>query len=285
MHEARRYGDRIRYRVTDALSAYSAKTIASNIRSSGVGCQIDTYQGKFAIWADKKLKTNFPIRHKAVKSRPRGPTVTAGRHGEVPSAFAREYWHVQFNSSSDRESKITTHNSEQRAVEHAKSLMRRITEGDGVEVFKGIKRIGFYTIEEDGRTLSSGVLKGARPGMKAVAARDLRPGMVLVTPQTLRDTSREALGIKTANHPIPDIDMMEGFFTNMEGTSNKFWGYKFFGSKGITAFWGRIGVKMYSYQSKKFPTSSARLDWAKMMESQKLGKGYHEVRNPSNMYE
>ena len=81
MYERRRYGDKIRFRITDSLSASQAKAIAKRVRKSGHACQIDTYQGSYALWADSKLTlSDLP---KSVKAKPKpvrtAKQVVAGR--------------------------------------------------------------------------------------------------------------------------------------------------------------------------------------------------------------
>lgn len=86
MYEKRKYGSKIRFRVTDAISNDMAKRVARDIRGTGTGAGVDTWKGQFAVWADKKLSSiNFSYfktssldstRVKTPKTRPKDKRTT-----------------------------------------------------------------------------------------------------------------------------------------------------------------------------------------------------------------
>ena len=53
MSNPRRFGDTILHRVTESMTLNKAKKEAAKIRKAGTRARIDTYQGKYAVWAKK----------------------------------------------------------------------------------------------------------------------------------------------------------------------------------------------------------------------------------------
>lgn len=142
MFEKRKYGSKIRYRVTDAISNDMAKKVARDIRASGVGAGVDTWKGQFAIWADKKLSSiSFSYFKTGLRD---------------SSKF--QYRSV-FTDAHARDMKKKNHPTKKAAVDYARRKAESLSAGQLVEVFEGKAPIGFVGVDDDYGRMSDGVLK------------------------------------------------------------------------------------------------------------------------------
>jgi hypothetical protein len=296
MYEKRKYGKKVRYRVTDSSDNFAAKQAARLIREYGVGAQVDTWKGGYAVWADKKLtkRTKDAIVRKSLMKHPTEPK-------SGPKKFARSTIPKGLGKTSARFRTRLLKRGEETVLSatsrrDAESLAREIIwkeEGVGgtqpyaviVEDSLGVEKGRFINFGKDNYifegclTKLEGKTRPRKPKREIKSVAQIKREQAEKSKKS-KKPKKWATGEKPRVLPASEFPRSPNvIMENREGTAKKFWGWQLWGeqSRGhhfVDIFWGRIDAKTFRMQTKSFDTKREKEDFISKKFKEKQAKGY-----------